>query len=199
MFRISQWFILQMYAFIIVFSKEYIKLGMKYFDTDLGYLIYLGLGNIGIGLLFLRKYEMVLQKFTNKRMLFFAVLFLVTYWYLASKYFHDAFFWIIELTIMMQLQILHSMLNGGKGGLPYDLMGFMIVSRLPFIYMETSTENIWKMPVMDSQYVKLLMGVFLLHLIIIVLQSIKGGQFLVPKKIIPGYFNYYISRQSNHP
>ena len=49
-----------MYAFIIVFSKEYINLGMKYFDTDLGYLIYLGLGNIGIGLLFLRKYEMVL-------------------------------------------------------------------------------------------------------------------------------------------
>lgn len=66
---------------------------------------------------------MVLEKFTNKRMLLFAVLFFIAYWYLASKYFHDAFFWIVELTIMMQLRILHSMLNGGKGGLPYGLMG----------------------------------------------------------------------------
>ena len=48
------WFILQMYAFIFIFSKEYVKLGLKYFDTELGTLIYVGLGNIGLGMLFLR-------------------------------------------------------------------------------------------------------------------------------------------------
>jgi hypothetical protein len=38
------------------------------------------------------------------------------------------------------------MINGGKGGLPYDLMGFMVVSRLPLIYMLTSDNNIFKTP-----------------------------------------------------
>ena len=100
---------------------------------------------------------------------------------------------------MMQLQILHSMVNGGKGGLPYDLMGFMILSRVPFVYMQTSEDNIWNRPPMDSQYFNLLIGVFIFHSVIILLQSFKGGQFLVPNSIIPGYFNYYISRPSNHP
>lgn len=75
----------------------------------------------------------------------------------------------------------------------------MIVSRLPFIYTETSTENLWKMSVMDSGYVKLWMGVFILHTIVIVLQSIKGGQFLVPNKIILGIsITTYRDSQTTH-
>jgi hypothetical protein len=86
MFRISQWFILQMCAFILVFSKLYIQFGMKYFDTELGYLIYVGLLNIGIGMLFLRKYEMVLEKFTNRYTLLQAGIFLIAYFFLTSHY-----------------------------------------------------------------------------------------------------------------
>ena len=84
MFRISQWFILQMYAFIFIFSKEYIKLGLKYFDTELGTLIYIGLGNIGLGMLFLRKYEMVLEKFMNRKVLLMALVFGIVYWIATS-------------------------------------------------------------------------------------------------------------------
>lgn len=137
---------------------------------------------------------MVLEKFTNKKMLVLGVIFFCGYWYVASKHFHDPFFWVLELTIMMQLQILHSMINGGKGGLPYDLMGFMIVSRIPLAYMQISEDNLWNRPPIDSQYIKLLISVFIFHSIIILLQSLKGGQFLIPNKIIPGYFNYYITR-----
>lgn len=38
------------------------------------------------------------------------------------------------------------MVNGGKGGLPYDLMGFMILSRLPLIYMLSIDNNIYRIP-----------------------------------------------------
>lgn len=142
---------------------------------------------------------MVLEKFTNGKNLLVGVVFFSVYWYLASRYFHDGFFWVIELTIIMQLQILHSMANGGKGGLPYDLMGFMIVSRLPFIYMQLTESNIWNMPPMQTSYMKVLIGVFVVHGIIILLQSIKGGQFLVPNSIIPGYYNYYFTKSTTDP
>ncbi len=36
---------------------------------------------------------------------------------------------------MLIHQVLHSMTSGGKGGLPKDLIGFMIISRLPLFYM----------------------------------------------------------------
>ena len=124
-----------MYAFIFIFSKEYIKLGLKYFDTELGTLIFVGLGNIGLGMLFLRKYEMVLEKFMNWKVMAMALLFGVVYWQLSSMFSNDAAFWVLEVAFMLQLQVTHSMINGGKGGLPYDLVGFMIVSRLPLIYM----------------------------------------------------------------
>jgi hypothetical protein len=110
---------------------------MRYFDTELGWLIYLGLGNIGLGMLFLRKYEMVLEKFMNWRVMCMAVAFFIGYGLLAGEYLDDAAFWVIELTLMFQLQVVHSMVNGGKGGLPYDLIGFMIMSRLPLGFIMT--------------------------------------------------------------
>lgn len=84
-----------MYAFIFMFSKEFIQLGLKYYDTDLGYLVYLGLANIGLGLLFLRKYEVVLEKFMNRKMLLRAVVFVVGYWMLCRVMVWDAGFWVV--------------------------------------------------------------------------------------------------------
>jgi hypothetical protein len=193
MFRISQWFILQMYAFIFIFSKEYIKLGLKYYDTDLGSLIYVGLGNIGLGMLFLRKYEMVLEKFMNWKVLLMALVFSGMYWIVTSYLLHEALFWVFECTLMLQLQVVHSMINGGKGGLPYDLMGFMLASRLPLIYMLTIDDNIFKTPPASRESLILLAVVFICHLVFIFLQSRKGGQFMVPNEIIPGYYNYYFT------
>jgi len=80
----------------------------------------------------------------------------------------------------MQLQVLHSMFNGGKGGLPYDLMGFMVVSRLPLIYMLTSDNNIFKTPSAPIKSLVLLFLVFMFNWIFIYLQSRKGGQFMIP-------------------
>jgi hypothetical protein len=133
---------------------------------------------------------MVLEKFTNKRTLFFALIFFISYYYLASKYFHDAFFWVVEITVMMQLQVIYSMVNGGKGGLPYDLIGFMILSRLPMIYMQVYSNNIFNTPPINTSYIQLLTVIFLFHCLIIYLQSLKGGQFIIPNEIIPGYYNY---------
>ena len=93
---------------------------------------------------------------------------------------HDPVFWVFECAIMMQLQILHSMINGGKGGLPYDLMGFMIVSRLPLLYMFTIDDNIFKTPPASHKYLLLLGIVFIFHWLLIFIQSRKGGQFMIP-------------------
>ena len=186
-----------MYAFIFIFSKEYVKLGLKYFDTELGTLIYVGLGNIGLGMLFLRKYEMVLEKFMNWKVLIMALCFVLGYWQLAGEYLHDAGFWAVEVTLMLQLQVVHSMLNGGKGGLPYDLMSFMIVSRLPLMYMLAVDNNIFKTPPVSSNYLVLLATVFILNAGLIFLQSIKGGQFMIPNEIIPGFYNYYYTESSS--
>lgn len=80
---------------------------------------------------------MVLEKFMNWRVMAMAVGFVLVYGILSGNYIDDVSFWVIELTLMLQLQVVHSMMSGGKGGLPYDLMGFMIVSRLPLVYMFT--------------------------------------------------------------
>jgi len=180
-----------MYAFIFFLCKLYIKLALRYFDTELGYLIYIGILNIGIGMIFLRKYETILEKFTNKWMLFMAALFSVVYFILAHFYIYSPFFWIVEISIMMQLQILHSMINGGKGGLPIDLLGYMVFSRIPFIYIFTTTDNIFKLPPFSGQIITLLLAVFILLWGVIYLQSKKGGQFMIPNELIPGFYNYY--------
>lgn len=179
-----------MYAFIFILSKEYIKLGMKYFDTELGTLIFVGLGNIGLGMLFLRKYEMVLEKFMNWRVMLMAIGFVIVYGWFAGEYLDDVAFWVIEVALMMQLQVVHSMISGGKGGLPYDLMGFMIVSRLPLLYMFME-HNVFRILPADKSHMYLLAIVFISNLTLILVQSLKGGQFLIPNSIIPGYYNYY--------
>lgn len=72
------------------------------------------------------------------------------------------------------------MINGGKGGLPYDLMGFMILSRLPLIYMLSIDNNIYRIPPVNTQVLILLFVVFIVHWVVIWLQSKKGGQFMIP-------------------
>ncbi len=73
----------------------------------------------------------------NWRVMAMALVFVLVYGIIAGQYLDDVSFWMIELTLMLQLQVVHSMMSGGKGGLPYDLMGFMIISRLPLVYMFT--------------------------------------------------------------
>ena len=73
----------------------------------------------------------------NWRVMAMALVFVLVYVIIAGQYLDDVSFWMIEFTLLLQLQVVHSMMSGGKGGLPHDLMGFMIVSRLPLVYMFT--------------------------------------------------------------
>jgi hypothetical protein len=72
------------------------------------------------------------------------------------------------------------MITGGKGGLSRDLLAFMLLSRLPLIYMLVSDSNIFKSPPLSYNSLALLFFTTLLNWIIIHLQSLKGGQFLIP-------------------
>ena len=81
----------------------------------------------------------------------------------------------------MQLQILHSMVNGGKGGLPLDLLGFMVVSRLPLMYMLSTEDNIFRTAPASNNYLYLIYIIFAINWFVTYLQSRKGGQFMIPR------------------
>ena len=38
--------------------------------------------------------------------------------------------------------------------------------------------------------------VYIIHSIIIQLQCVKGGRFMIPNSIIPDYYNYYYTKSS---
>lgn len=68
---------------------------------------------------------------------------------------------------MMQFQIAHSMFQGGKGGLPRDLVAFTILSRIPLIFITLFNDNIFKIEPISTANLILLILVFLFHLYII--------------------------------
>ncbi len=83
------------------------------------------------------------------------------------------------------------MIQGGKGGLPKDLVGFLIVSRIPLLYIIMSENVAFRISsIMLSQFL-ILFFVFAIELIIIFLQSKYTGTFMVPNELIPGYYDYY--------
>jgi hypothetical protein len=57
--------------------------------------VYLALVNVGVALLFLRKYEMVLEKFMNRGVMLKGVTFVVGYWLIANIWMHSARFWVV--------------------------------------------------------------------------------------------------------
>jgi hypothetical protein len=57
--------------------------------------VYLALVNVGVALLFLRKYEMVLEKFMNRGVMLKGVAFVVGYWLIANIWMHSARFWVV--------------------------------------------------------------------------------------------------------
>jgi len=42
------------------------------------------------------------------------------------------------MSILLAEQIVYSIIQGGKGGLPADLVGFLIASRIPLLYLLVS-------------------------------------------------------------
>lgn len=49
---------------------------------------------------------------------------------------------------------------------------------------------------MDTNQFMLFCIVYIIHCIIIQLQSIKGGRFMIPNSLIPDYYNYYYTKDS---
>jgi hypothetical protein len=96
-----------------------------------------------------------------------------------SRNLANPLFWILELFGMLNLQIVHSMLSGGKGGLPIGLIGFILISRIPIFYV-FGFENVFRIPPANLKEIVIMVFSFTLSWIIISLQSRKGGQFMIP-------------------
>lgn len=99
--------------FVFMVSVLFMQTGIAKFSTELSSLLYIGLLNIGIGLFFLRNFEIVLDKFRNRLMVVLAVLFVMCYIYLFSDNYQYGLFWVIEVTVLMLEQIIHSIKSGG--------------------------------------------------------------------------------------
>lgn len=198
MYNISEWLILQQFAFILSASAYYMIVSLKQYDTPLKYLFAIGLIQIVLSLFFLRNYEGVMKSFTlkNKLLLLSAFVFLGAYLYLIWHYYNYVRFWVFEGALLLGVQIVHSFRNGGRGGIEKMLLAIIFVTRFPlFSSINQSAEegSFFELIRMDSN--SSLVWVFNasigLWLSIMLLQHFFGARFFIPKELIPDYFDYF--------
>ena len=95
------------------------------------------------------------------------IIYCIVYPFLSNIGLYDPTFWIFDITFMMNLQIYHSIKTGGKGGLPYDLLAFTIISRIPMLYFLIDKNNIFRITPLNISSLILLIVSFISHFYII--------------------------------
>lgn len=90
----------------------------------------------------------------------------------------------------MALQINYSYSTGGRGGLSLVLVLTLHFMRIPYFYYRFASPQLTREP---SDYKAL--GIFIITnaamLVFIIMQNYFGSRFMIPKELIPDYFNYF--------
>jgi transmembrane E3 ubiquitin-protein ligase len=99
-------------------------------------------------------------------------------------------FWILESFCLLALQINYSYSMGGRGGLSVVLVATLVFMRFPHFYYLFSCPQITREPI-DIKALGIFMIVNAALLTFIIMQRYFGSRFIIPKELIPDYFNYF--------
>lgn len=189
-YNISQWMILQAGAFVLVSNFIFLTLALEKLDTILKFTAVLALFNIILVFLFLRNYEkVVLNSFVGFRLRFMAVAAGFGYCWLTYYYMDSITFWTYESFCLLALQINYSYHAGGRGVKFGSLFITLFSMKFPYFYYLLFCPQLTRQPT-DSRLIVIFATVNLILLLFIILQSALGSRFLIPKELIPDYYNY---------
>lgn len=164
------------------------KIALGYYDTNLKFLFINVVLNIVVMMLVLWKFTAVIEKFRNKKMFVFGIVFAVGYFVMVYLWYNNGMFWVIE-NMLFLWQIGYSVVRGGEGGLEISLVFVILLSRIPLLAVITSEDNIFKFTP-NHLLNKFIIATIVFHLIVIFFQKKKGGRFFTPVSFIPDYYNY---------
>lgn len=117
-----------------------------------------------------------------------ALAFTLLYFFIVWQFGHKPAFWVGEGCVFLW-QIVHLLMNGGAGGVSIELVLVVILSRIPLLTTLGSSENIYRMAPHSLAW-KIIAIITMLHLAFILLQKKFGSRFIIPKVIIPDYYDY---------
>ncbi len=147
--------------------------------------------NIIMTMLFLRNYEdVVFNEFNNKKKALFLIGYLLIYFVLVFFFSKNLVFWINEVFFLMAVQMSYSYAVGGRGGMAIKLVLTIIVTRIPFVYYRFYSQVLTRSP-NEPKLLITFIGISIIMLTFITLQRYFGSRFLIPKELIPDYFNYF--------
>jgi hypothetical protein len=190
-YNLSEWMIVQVAAFILTTNFILFSEGLVRLDTNLWVVAVCALFNIALSLFFLRNYEdVVWNEFKYKAKAVFLIIYLIIYFTLVFLYWKSQIFWIYETFILFATQISYAYSKGGKGGMAIKLVLTIIFTRVPFIYYRYNFEELTRRQNSPLLLVAFI-GINIILLTFIALQRYFGSRFLIPKELIPDYFNYF--------
>ena len=98
---------------------------------------------------------------------------------------------------MLALQAAYSYWVGGRGGITIQLIGMLILMRVSFFYYLFNCPQITRNPI-DHQLERLAIMVHAVLFLFFGLQRYFGSRFIIPKELIPDYFDYYKRLETSH-
>ena len=186
--------IVQVAAYIFITNIILLGVGFARLDTRMWLVTLCAFANIGLSLFFLRNYEdVVWNEFNTRKRVLLLTFFLGIYFALVGFYWTSQLFWIYEGFILFATQVSYAYSKGGRGGMPVKLVLTILVTRLPFSYYRFLMEDVTKLP-NSSILIVAFIGSNIILLTFIALQRYFGSRFLIPKELIPDYFDYFISK-----
>jgi hypothetical protein len=193
-YNLSEWMIVQVAAYVLATSFILLGVGLVRLDTRMWLVAVCAFVNVGLSLFFLRNYEdVVWNEFNTRSRVVLLVLFLGVYFALVGFYWTSQLFWIYEGFILFAVQISYAYSKGGRGGMAVKLVLTILVTRIPFSYYRFVMEDVTKLPNSPILIVAFI-GSNIILLTFIALQRYFGSRFLIPKELIPDYFDYFISK-----
>lgn len=104
-------------------------------------------------------------------------------------YYNWFFVWLI---FYIAPQIVHNAMRGGRPQFyGHYLFGILTPPFIIPLYFRGCPENILSMAPNLNFCISWVL-LFMVQMIIILIQSLKGSRFFIPKSCIPGYYNYYV-------
>lgn len=116
--------------------------------------------------------------------------YLSIYFVLVYIFYHNLVFWIYEAFLLLAVQMSYSYSMGGRGGMAIKLVVTIVITRIPFVFYRFYFEELTRYP-NNAKLLLTFIGICIIMLTFITLQRYFGSRFLIPKELIPDYFNYF--------
>ena len=133
--------------------------------------------------------------FKNSTTLRLGMLFVLCYLVGVLQFGSHHQFWVVEGMVFIW-QIAHSMKHGGSGGVSTELVAVVVLSRVPVLCTLGLEDNVHRMTP-DKIATRIIFLTMVLHLVFISLQKKFGSRLLVPKFLIPDFYEYRRTDISN--